>query len=472
MNAKVSKAVILNKGTVSWFSKGSLHTHELPSLLNRGFLEFQIDALRSNDINEIHLVMVESDNGHEYDNTGLGLIVHRQNEFKGTAGAILPLKEALSNEPFIILNASTFVSEYKLNLILNEFEACGADWGGTFAVFESPCELQYSETIKVSKDSTIEGIYRSHRSQNRRSNTGLAGLYLLSPRCFEFIPENTFFDLKEQLLPLLINQGLHIRAHYLDDGCSVLTTGAYLRMQFRLLRESLEVNNSQIDWIQSATPELNGEPKIVGNVVFGNHCTVAKGVTIIGPVLFGNHCSIAENATIVGPTVIGNDCVFAANSWVQASVLHDAVHVGEHAQVRHCLLGVGHQVAAADTRNCLDALIDTSPEPQDQTMVNHEMPQTFHHYDMLANAYSIAKYQMKKRIFDILLASTLLALSFPAWLLIAIAIRLDSKGSIFYAQKRCGIHGKEFPMLKFRTMQQNAHQMQDALRDKLNEVDS
>ena len=59
---------------------------------------------------------------------------------------------------------------------------------------------------------------------------------------------------------------------------------------------------------------------------------------------------------------------------------------------------------------------------------------------------------MLKRFFDILaslagLAVTLLLLPF-----IALAIKLDSPGSVFYRQLRVGLHGAPFPILKFRTM--------------------
>lgn len=57
-----------------------------------------------------------------------------------------------------------------------------------------------------------------------------------------------------------------------------------------------------------------------------------------------------------------------------------------------------------------------------------------------------------KRIFDSIFASIGLLLIWPLMLTIAIAIRLDSKGPIFFRQSRLGENGLEFKMLKFRTM--------------------
>jgi len=57
-----------------------------------------------------------------------------------------------------------------------------------------------------------------------------------------------------------------------------------------------------------------------------------------------------------------------------------------------------------------------------------------------------------KRISDIIIASLTLALLSPFCLLIALLIRFDSKGPVFYAQERVGMDGRIFVVYKFRTM--------------------
>lgn len=65
---------------------------------------------------------------------------------------------------------------------------------------------------------------------------------------------------------------------------------------------------------------------------------------------------------------------------------------------------------------------------------------------------------MLKRIFDIVSASAGLMVLTPLFVGIAIWIKLDSKGPIFYRQVRVGQRGKEFRIHKFRTMTVNADQ--------------
>jgi exopolysaccharide biosynthesis polyprenyl glycosylphosphotransferase len=71
---------------------------------------------------------------------------------------------------------------------------------------------------------------------------------------------------------------------------------------------------------------------------------------------------------------------------------------------------------------------------------------------------------MFKRVFDLFGASLgLLAIS-PVMIAIAIAIKLDSRGPVFFRQLRVGRHGHRFQMLKFRTMVPDAEAMKDSLR--------
>lgn len=61
-----------------------------------------------------------------------------------------------------------------------------------------------------------------------------------------------------------------------------------------------------------------------------------------------------------------------------------------------------------------------------------------------------------KRTFDLIFATVAIVLLLPLWLLIAVLIKLDSRGPVFYTQERVGMDGRLFLLYKFRTMQANA----------------
>jgi Undecaprenyl-phosphate glucose phosphotransferase len=61
-------------------------------------------------------------------------------------------------------------------------------------------------------------------------------------------------------------------------------------------------------------------------------------------------------------------------------------------------------------------------------------------------------YALGKRIFDIVFSSLALLIAGPFMLVIALLIKLTSRGSVFFRQERVGLNGGRFTMLKFRTM--------------------
>jgi lipopolysaccharide/colanic/teichoic acid biosynthesis glycosyltransferase len=59
---------------------------------------------------------------------------------------------------------------------------------------------------------------------------------------------------------------------------------------------------------------------------------------------------------------------------------------------------------------------------------------------------------MMKRIFDIILSVIGIVMLMPAFIVIAVLIKMDSSGPIFFIQERMGREGRIFRLLKFRTM--------------------
>jgi lipopolysaccharide/colanic/teichoic acid biosynthesis glycosyltransferase len=61
-----------------------------------------------------------------------------------------------------------------------------------------------------------------------------------------------------------------------------------------------------------------------------------------------------------------------------------------------------------------------------------------------------------KRVFDVVVSFIILLLLSPFFLILAAAIKIDSKGPVFYRQIRVGRYNKDFKIFKFRTMVQDA----------------
>ncbi|WP_419197028.1 sugar transferase [Mycolicibacterium peregrinum] len=76
--------------------------------------------------------------------------------------------------------------------------------------------------------------------------------------------------------------------------------------------------------------------------------------------------------------------------------------------------------------------------------------------------------RFEKRAFDFVFAAVALVVASPVLLAAAIAIKLDSRGPVFYTAERIGIDGRPFAMLKFRTMVSDADRQLESLQN-LNE---
>jgi exopolysaccharide biosynthesis polyprenyl glycosylphosphotransferase len=75
-----------------------------------------------------------------------------------------------------------------------------------------------------------------------------------------------------------------------------------------------------------------------------------------------------------------------------------------------------------------------------------------------------------KRGFDLVLSTLVIVLGLPLWIAIAVAIKLTSRGPVFYRDRRVGCGEREFAMLKFRTMVVGSHERQAELEGQ-NEAD-
>lgn len=71
------------------------------------------------------------------------------------------------------------------------------------------------------------------------------------------------------------------------------------------------------------------------------------------------------------------------------------------------------------------------------------------------------------RILDVVCSFFLLIFLLPLFFIIAILIKMDSRGPVFFLQKRCGKRGKTFDMYKFRTMVKDAESLKKKLKNEM-----
>ncbi|MFC1652574.1 sugar transferase [Planctomycetota bacterium] len=203
--------------------------------------------------------------------------------------------------------------------------------------------------------------------------------------------------------------------------------------------------------------ELREEPQV--QISPRKRSAGAIQARMIGPVVVGEEAVIAEDAIIVGPSLIGSHVHIGDRAVIYQSILLAGTEVPEGAYLNKQICR-GELNAEVDKDS--DAVESVNVDPWSWTTVPD-----FHRYRRWPR-YSYPVHI--KRICDAIFGAIMLVLFLPVFPIIALAIKLDSSGPVFYRAKRQGRYGRGFDCMKFRTMRVGADALQDGLRG-TNEVD-
>ena len=102
----------------------------------------------------------------------------------------------------------------------------------------------------------------------------------------------------------------------------------------------------------------------------------------------------------------------------------------------------------------------------DELPQNMQVKEVKRYYDILQRHKASL---ILKRLFDIIVAGVLLVLLSPLLLILAVCIKLDSKGPVFYAHTRKGKNRNDIKIYKFRTMYSNSDEIFESFSDEQKE---
>ena len=172
---------------------------------------------------------------------------------------------------------------------------------------------------------------------------------------------------------------------------------------------------------------------------------------LIGPVLLGRGARVEPEAVVIGPSIICDGGTVRTGGVVDSSIVGSGTEVKRDQIVKHAIL-VKDKVFAS-SRSVLNAACRSSGGTD-----LSESGSVFRNWPV----FSYARFG--KRVADVLAAVGVLVLFAPIIPFIALAVKINSPGPVFFKDKRQGLHGRLFDCIKFRTMKAGADKMQDKLR--------
>lgn len=300
------------------------------------------------------------------------------------------------------------------------------------------------ERVECDADGTVQRVERIFDRTARAVSDGEA---VLLTRCPMRVLENASFQTLGGLRLLLTSRGIlsYDHPHFCDPVD--LRDEAGLLMAQELAVEEAVAGNGGL-----------GFRVLEPGVLAGDGVVMDSTAKVFPPLVLYPGCKVEAGATLVGPMVVGADCRVERGAVVAQSLLAPGSTIRARSVVRG-------RFVCGSTTGMSAPLNESSPSKT--------------HFDVCeggvfrGRSTATRRRQLQlaiKRGVDLAASFLGLVLLSPLILILAVLIKLDSSGPVFFGHRRERHGGREFRCLKFRTMVTNAQALQAALAAK-NEVD-
>jgi YD repeat-containing protein len=204
-------------------------------------------------------------------------------------------------------------------------------------------------------------------------------------------------------------------------------------------------------------PATNGDRALPPTIRAGHNCTLDPEARLYGPVLLHDSVRIDAGAVIIGPTVLGRGVQVDAGAIVSQSVVLAGSHLAAGACATHRVVAPGtvDRVGVdAGGAHCTLRPEVLAALQEWRGNGSHGPPRW---------RQRVFWYDAAKRLFDTTAALCGLLVLSPLLAVVALLVKLTSRGPIFFAHEREGRGGRVFRCWKFRTMVDRAHMLQRQL---------
>ena len=236
-----------------------------------------------------------------------------EQELLGTAGGVRACADFFGDEPFLVISGDALT-----DIDLTAFAKRHHESGGvaTLAVKRVADTREYGVVLH-DRDGRITGFQEKPEPAEALSDLGNCGIYIFSPRIFDYFPERPFVDWANDVFPALLANDVPFFIHEVHEYWNDVGSLAELR--------------------QGTFDALAGELQSAGRGAAGagpgSRCLLAAAlppsVEVQGSVWIGRDVQVGDRVRLMGPVVLG-----------------DGARVGDGAQLRESIVFPGTEVAA------------------------------------------------------------------------------------------------------------------------------
>jgi lipopolysaccharide/colanic/teichoic acid biosynthesis glycosyltransferase len=299
------------------------------------------------------------------------------------------------------------------------------------------------ERVSFDARGQVRGIHRHYQQATWPFIAGIAASVI--PSACGILADGVIPRSLAELRQILTERGVPSRDVPIEGGSHDLhdEAGMLAANELVILKTTSARNRSPV----TTTPLYVGEghsihaaARIVGAVVIHPGACIEAGATVLGPAVVGAGARIAAGAVVAHAT-IGPDCVVPRDLIVRDRAWFEDGTEDITYQVEQAAPSYGQRLARLSVN-----IHDEVPQDSDQHVTDRR------------------RHLRLKRALDVTVAALSLGLLTPVFVVVAAMIWIESKGPIFYRDKREGLRGQVFGCWKFRTMYTGAHLAQRDLK--------
>lgn len=254
-------------------------------------------------------------------------------ELLGTAGGVRACADFFGDDRFLVISGDA-LTDIDLGALANRHREAGGV--ATLAVKKVP-DTRELGVVLHDRDGRITGFQEKPSPEEALSDLGNCGIYMFSPRIFDYFPDRPFADWAKDVFPALLANDVPFHIHeiheYWNDvgSLSELRQGTFdaLRGELHLGLGGTEVRPGvfMAGERSQGVETLREDTEIDGPAWIGRDVRIGTAVRLMGPLVLGEGVQVGDGAMVRG------SIVFAGTEIAPESMVIDAI-VGQSGALR------------------------------------------------------------------------------------------------------------------------------------------